>query len=80
MPLGTNSPADVIGSSAYDSRNGDIGIAVRQGDHLLQFKLGEQRIGFDQLQRVLLAQLLCETLGDIQIGREVIRRGENYAA
>ena len=40
-------PADVIASSAYDTRNGDVGIAVRQGDHLLQFKLGEQRIGFE---------------------------------
>lgn len=40
-------PAEVIASSAYDTRNGDVGIAVRHGDHLLQFKLGEQRIGFE---------------------------------
>lgn len=36
-----------IGSTRFDSRNQDIGLAVLSGKHLLQFNLGHQRIGFE---------------------------------
>ncbi|MEQ1801000.1 MAG: TonB-dependent receptor [Gammaproteobacteria bacterium] len=39
---------DVVGSSAYrDSRNREIGVALRSGGHLLQVQAGQQKVGFE---------------------------------
>jgi len=38
---------DVVASSAFTTRNDDLSIAWRHGDHLLQLKLGEQRMGLE---------------------------------
>lgn len=41
-------PGNLVGSSAYDgSRNVDVGLAVRQENHLLQVGLGQQTVAFE---------------------------------
>jgi iron complex outermembrane recepter protein len=40
-------PGDVVGSSAYEAFNQDLGIAVRSARHLLQLKFGQQHIRFE---------------------------------
>jgi len=40
-------PGDEVASSAFDSRNQDIGVAFRHDGHLLQLDVGIQRIGFE---------------------------------
>jgi iron complex outermembrane receptor protein len=40
-------PGDIVGSSSYKAFNQDLGIALRSGHHLLQLKVGQQRISFE---------------------------------
>lgn len=44
---GADIPGDVVGSSAYASRNLDLSLALREGDHEVQLKLGRQHLGFE---------------------------------
>lgn len=38
---------DVVGSTAYQARNQALSVAWRTGEHLLQWRAGEQRLGFE---------------------------------
>lgn len=40
-------PGREVAATEFDTRNDDVGIGLRRGDHLLQLKLGQQRIGFE---------------------------------